>query len=111
MAIVIGSNVYSGNNLVISNGRVIVDGVDVTASLPDQKQITIEVNGNINSVTADACKKITVSGSVGQIKTQSGDIECGGVEGSISTMSGDVDCLNVGGSIQTMSGNVKHKKA
>lgn len=110
MAIVIGNQTFSGRSLTISNNRIIIDGVDITANLPDQKTFNIDVTGDVDRIDVDACQKIHVNGSVGQVQTTSGDVECGDVRGSITTMSGDVDCGNVGGSIQTMSGDVKHRK-
>lgn len=110
MAIVIGSNTFNGRSVQITNNRVIIDGVDVTGQLPEQKEYKIEINGNIDKIHCDRCNTISVTGDVGGVSTQSGDIECGTVSGSISTMSGDVDCGHVGGSISTMSGDVKHRK-
>lgn len=100
----------SGGSVVIRNGKVIVDGKDVTPA--DAKEISITVNGNVNKVEVDACKTIDVTGDVGNVKTLSGDITVtGNVSGSVQTMSGDVDCGgNVAGSVSTMSGNVKHRK-
>lgn len=98
---------YSGNNIIISNGKVVINGKDVT---PDSKDINIKVEGNIDKLVVDSCNKIEITGAVLDIKTQSGDIDISGsVTGSISTMSGDIDCGNVGGSIKTMSGDIKHR--
>ena len=110
MAIVIGNQSFSGRSVTISNNRGINDGVDITANLPEQKTFNIEVTGNLEILKADVCQKIQINGTVGQVQTQSGDVDCGDVSGSITTMSGDVDCGTVGGSIQTMSGDVKHKR-
>lgn len=90
-------------SISISNGRVTIDGKDVT---PDAKIISIEVHGDIQSISADACEKITMTGSAGSVRTQSGDVECGPVSGSVSTMSGDVRCGGISGSVSTMSGDV-----
>jgi len=98
----------AGNSVTIQNGKVIIDGKDVT---PESKEINIVVNGNVEKIEADACSKISVTGDVHTIKTMSGDVEVeGSVAGSIKTMSGDVDCGSVGGGISTMSGDIKHKK-
>jgi hypothetical protein len=84
------------------------DTDDVT---PDAKEINITVEGNIEELSVDCCNKISVTGDVGSVKTQSGDVDVtGNVNGSIQSMSGSVDCGNVSGSISTMSGSVKHKK-
>lgn len=103
------SGSFSGRSMTIINGKVIIDGQDVT---PESKNISIEVHGNVGQLSADSCLKITVNGDAGSVKTQSGDVDVAGyVEGSIQTMSGDVDCGNVSGSISTMSGDVKHRKS
>jgi hypothetical protein len=91
-------------NVVVSNDRIVVDGKDVT---PDAKQITIEVQGDLQSIEADACDRIHVTGSVGHVKTTSGDVRCGDVTGSVQCMSGDVSCGRVGGSVSTMSGDIR----
>lgn len=94
-------------NLVIVNGRVLVDGKDVT---PDAKHISIEVNGDAASIQADSCDQISVRGRVlGDVATQSGDVRCGNVAGSVQTMSGDVTCGTVSGRVTTMSGDVRHE--
>jgi predicted acyltransferase (DUF342 family) len=105
MAIVIGSNVYSGNNITI---EVYIDGKKVSTG--DDKNITIEVTGNVNRLEVDSCNHITVKGDAGFVKTLSGSVECGNVEGSVQTISGNVECGDIGGSVSTVSGNVKHKK-
>lgn len=100
---------YTGRNISMSGNKIIIDGKDVT---PDAKEINISVEGDITELRADACNKISVVGSVKNIKTHSGDVEVtGDVDGNIQTMSGDVDCGMVGGSISTMSGDVKHRKS
>lgn len=99
--IIINGNIYSGNNIVVVNNKVLINGKEVT---PDSKEINISVGGNIEELKVDVCNKISVTGSVKNISTKSGDVEVtGDVDGSINTMSGDVDCGHVQGSISTMS--------
>ena len=96
-----------GNSINIKNGKVFVDGKDVT---PEAKEITITVNGDIDHVQADVCQTISVVGDVGNIRTVSGDIAVTGkLNGSIQTVSGDVECRDVAGSISSVSGKIKHK--
>lgn len=103
-----GVTITGRGNISIVNGKVLVDGKDVT---PDSKQISIVVNGNIEYIDADCCEKIEVTGDVNDIQTQSGDVEVvGDVKGSVQTMSGDVKCSDIGGSVKTMSGDIKHRK-
>lgn len=66
--------VSSGRSVVIKNGQVIIDGVDVT---PDSKNITIEIQGNVDKIEVGACDKINVTGNVSVASTQSGDIRRG----------------------------------
>lgn len=99
---------YVGQNITISNNKVIVDGQDVT---PDSKEIFIHVEGHVNQINADIFKNLSVNGTVGSVKTQSGDVGvAGSVMGDIKTMSGDVKCDRVSGKITTMSGDIKRFK-
>jgi len=104
-----GLNITGGRNVTIRNGKVIVDGKDVT---PDAKEINISVTGNVDRLEADACSKISVTGDVGSVATQSGDVDVGGnIGGSVQTMSGDVDCGGaIAGSVNTMSGDIKSRR-
>lgn len=104
-----GVTITAGRSITVNNNRVFVDGKDVT---PDAKDIRIEVVGSLEKLEADACNMIVVTGDVGNVATQSGDVEVGGsVRGSVATMSGDVDCGGtIGGSVSTMSGDVKHRR-
>lgn len=97
-----------GGNISISNGRITVGGKDVT---PDAKTITITVQGDVDRIEADACDRISVSGGVNSVETESGNVECGNVAGSVKTMSGDVRCGDIGGPVQTMSGDVTCTRA
>ena len=102
------SGSFSGGSVVIANGKVFVDGQDVT---PDSKNVRIDINGNVDKLQVDVCCKITVKGNVGDIVTQSGNVDVEeDVRGSVKTMSGDVDCNQIHGSVSTMSGNIKNRK-
>lgn len=114
---------YAGRTVILSNGKVVIDGVDVT---PDAKHIDIIVEGNIDKLDVDLCDKLMIKGNVntltstsadvecgdvtGNVRTVSGDIECGNIGGDVSTTSGDVKCENVTGNVKTLSGDIKHRK-
>lgn len=103
-----GITVKGSGNIVISNGKVTVNGKDVT---PDSKEIFIIVNGNTEMISADACNTLTVTGSIGSLRTMSGDVNvAGNIEGHVDTMSGDVECEIIYGSVKTLSGDIKTKK-
>lgn len=97
-----------GNNITVSNGRIIVDGKDLT---PDSKEINIVVEGDVENLQADICSKITVKGNAGKVISSSGDIEVhGDVSGDVSTSSGDIDANIIHGDADTSSGDIKIRK-
>jgi len=96
----------SKGNISISNGKVVIDGIDQT---PNDKVITISVEGNIDSLDIDYCQTVRVNGNINQLRSTSGDVECNDVTGKVTTTSGDVECENIGGDIKTISGDVKGK--
>lgn len=84
----------NGNNVVISNGKVIVDGV-VVSSYSGQS-VKVVINGDVN--------KLDCAGSV-EVHGNSGSISCGGsctvggnVDGNIDVR-GSITCGNVSGDI------------
>lgn len=103
-----GITITGGRSITVTNGRVMIDGKDVT---PDAKDIRIEVAGNLERIEADACNSISVSGDAGLVSSTSGDISVGGnVGGSVSTVSGDIDCGAIAGSASTVSGDIKNRR-
>lgn len=110
--IVINGKTYRGNgqNITINNGKVMIDGRDVT---PDDngKEINIHIDGYVNELNVDVCDNVSLNGEAKNIKTKSGDINiAGNVIGNVKTMSGDVNCENVSGNVSTMSGDIKKRK-
>lgn len=71
--IVINGQTYSGSNVNIVNGRVIINGNDVT---PESKTINISVEGDIESLHVDACSQITVYGDVHNLDSGVGGVNC-----------------------------------
>ena len=105
-SVIINGKTYVGNNIIVSNGKIMIDGKNITS---DDKVINITVNGDIDSLKVDTCNKLELIGNVTNINTVSGDVDINGdVSGSIQTVSGDVKCKNVGGSINTLSGDINH---
>ncbi|QRE00167.1 hypothetical protein [Burkholderia phage BCSR5] len=99
----------SGGNISIVNGKVYVDGNLVETG--EAKTININVEGSVESIKADACSYVKVSGDAGTVSTVSGDVQCGNVlHGSVSTVNGDVKCGNVMGNVSTVSGDISRGK-
>lgn len=107
-----GFSVKGGSNICISNGRVIVDGLDVTPDAKTKNQnITIVVHGNVDHLEASNAYSIDIKGAVhGNVETVSGDVQCGDIQGSVRTVSGDVRSGTVGGSVETLSGDISCQK-
>lgn len=104
---IINGMVVDGD-LIITNGKVFVNGKQVTT---DGKIINISIEGNVETLKVDACDKILVNGDVGSISTASGDIFLNECKGSIQTTSGDVECHGNSGNITTVSGDVKVRQS
>ena len=91
------------NGTVFANGKKVQDYEEAEK---DEKKINISIEGDVEKIDVDVCDSITVSGSVKNIKTMSGDVK---VHGDVKTMSGDVDCGNVAGDVSSMSGDIKKR--
>ena len=103
--VVINGKHYTGNNVVVTDQHIIIDGQVIESSqIPD---IRIEVHGDAESIESTS-GKIIIHGNAGNTKTVSGDVACGNVINTVTTTSGDVSCKNIGGNVRTVSGNV-HK--
>jgi len=100
---------YNGDVIGIKNGRVMVNGIDVTNDFGNSKTITIDISGDVTMLAVDACEYVKIQGSAGKVETMSGDVTCGDVSGDVTTMSGSVTCGNISGDVETMSGNVRRK--
>ena len=103
---VINGQTFKGSCIQVSNGRVIVDGVE--HGVESGPSIDVEIHGDVQSLELE-------SGTVranyaGSVKTVSGDVTCGEVGGSIKTVSGDVNTGAVAGSVSTVSGDIQHLK-
>jgi len=103
--VTINGKTYTGNNIRIVNGEVLID--DNSNGTIEEKTINVTVTGNCQSVD-NTSGDVTINGDAGSVKTVSGDVRCGGeVKGNVGTVSGDVECGKVYGSVNTVSGDVK----
>lgn len=104
-SIIINGIRFLGGNVRTENGKVFVDGNRI--DLGNAVKIDIVVHGNLESLDVGSAQMVQVNGSVGRLKTASGDVKCGEVHGDVSTASGDVECGDVRGSVGTTSGDVQ----
>ena len=102
----INSKSYSGNNIQINNGRIIIDGVDITSDI-NEKVINVSIEGNVDLISK--CDNVTVKGNVNKVDTGAGDIDItGDVAGDIKTGAGDITVRgNVSGNVKTSAGDIE----
>jgi len=95
---------YSGRNVTIRNGKVIIDGKEQKC---DDKVINIMVEGDIERLDVGCAEKIAVQGNVGNVNTDTANVDINGhVEGNVTTEVGNVKCGDVGGNVRSEVGNV-----
>jgi len=101
------------NNVVISNGKITVDGKSLSeldAIDKDEQVINITIQGDIERLDVDYCTKIHVEGNAKRIKTNNGDIEIDGdVEGDVHTNMGGITCGDVAGDCTTNMGSIHRR--
>jgi hypothetical protein len=128
----VNGHCYEGkNSVVVSNGRVIIDGVEVGSDKFAQEKTLniivdikgdvgnlqttsgkINIQGNVTESVRSATGHIQVTGNVGgSVTSSSGSVTIGGdVTGNSGSTSGSVQISgNVGGNVETVSGNVSGK--
>lgn len=103
--VVVNGRSYVGNNVHISNGRVIIDGV-VQEGEPLGQVVNIHIEGNVEQAST-VSGDISCKGNAGSIETTNGDVTCGDVHGSVSTVSGDVKAKSIKGAVSTVSGDIR----
>ena len=103
--VTINGKTYVGNNVMVSNGKVIIDGTPYDDN--DNKGIYINVTGDISYFKVDRCNEITITGNVKEFKNGSGDVRIGGDVDTVSCGSGDIDIQGNAQTIETGSGDVK----
>jgi calcineurin-like phosphoesterase family protein len=79
-----------GKDLVISKGKVMIDGEDVSMNHYSEKTLNITIHGNCESVSSMS-GNVTIHGNIhGDVDTMSGKVTANTVKGSIETMSGRI---------------------
>lgn len=107
----IGGVTVTGNNIQILNGRVIVDGVEISGvnntngvSIASGGTLEIRVlEGRVENLQADGS---IYCGDIGGSASAGGSINCGDVDGKVSA-GGSVNCGDVGGNVSA-GGSVKY---
>ena len=99
----INGRTFSGNNVDIVGGRVIIDGVEQTGDALSGRVDIIVVQGSITNLSTDA--SVHTGNITGDVRA-GGSVNCNDVGGNVAAV-GSVNCDTVGGSI-TAGGSVRH---
>lgn len=91
--VTIGGKRYTGNNIVVVDNKVIIDGVPCDDSFSGIVELKIE--GNIEKLECDC--SVSVSGNVGSVSA-GGSVWCDDVGGNVNA-GGSINCGNVGGNL------------
>ncbi len=95
---VINGNNIVGNNVVVANGRVYVDGIE---QFPREGEaaLPIEIHGTVGGLTVNGSNmNVSIKGNVHGSVTSEGSVDCGNVNCDVRS-GGSVNCDNVGGSV------------
>lgn len=102
---------YTGNNVTVCDGDVVVDFKKVHGGTNYiYENITIE--GNVDNIKTSS-GDVKVSGNVNNVSTTSGDVTTNNVQNTVTTVSGDVTADTINGAVTTISGDIlgRHKNA
>lgn len=103
-SITINNNIDALN---ISNGRIIIDGQDMTNIINknnEKKIITVNIKGNVKSIVSHA--RLSITGDVGSFESHGSAKVDGNIKGNV-TSHGSLICGKIEGNI-TSFGSVMH---
>ena len=102
--------------MTITDGKVFIDGKELDLEKigntdDDGKTINICIEGDVDKIEVDNCKDINITGNVGNVRTNCGDIKVNGkVNGNVHTNMGSIECGDVHGDAHTNMGSVTIKR-
>lgn len=94
----------SGNNIVVQNNQVLVDGKLIQGDLSGD--VTISFEGDLANLTTHG--SATINGDVHGGVDAGGSVQCGNVSEFVDA-GGSVQCLQVGGDVDA-GGSIKMRK-
>lgn len=89
-SVTVNGRTYQGNNIVVLDGSVFIDGELVDSTQAQAGVFNVTVYGNptkVETVNGD----ITVHGDVTNVETVNGDISAKTISGSVHTVNGDIN--------------------
>lgn len=93
--ITINGKTYYGNNIIMTNGKIIIDGKPIEDGLSGVVELKVE--GDLVSLHSDC--SVTVNGDVKGNVSAGTSVNCKNVDGNVQAGS-SVNCGNVGGNVK-----------
>lgn len=94
----INGKTYVGNNIQITNGKVVIDGKVMNDDLSQDKKIEINVVGEFKGNLIVTEGNVNVKGDIGGNVNAVGSVTCDDVGGNVDA-GGSVTCDDVGQSV------------
>ncbi|RZJ86743.1 MAG: hypothetical protein EOO60_13055 [Hymenobacter sp.] len=106
--ITVNGREFTGRKIEQQDGRILVDGRDVTDEVgAPARELLIVVQGDVSKLEVHGGQRVTVNGNAGSVTTTTGPIEVkGDVTGSVESVSGSITCGKVSGSVKTVTGSI-----
>lgn len=96
-------------NMTINNGTIVVDGMSIEEwnNRNEILVVNININGDIESLEADSCDTISISGNAINVNTKNGNvIVSGNIEGNAESKNGNITADAINGNAETKNGNI-----
>ena len=104
---------FPGSKVEQRNGRVLVDGKDVTDELEttaSDRPLIVAIQGSVGQLTVSSCHQLAVAGDVESLEVGAGTIKIdGNVAGSVHCGAGDISCGDIGGKAKVNVGTIHRK--
>jgi len=102
--VIVNGKSYKGTNIVVTNDRVIIDGVEQGDSYKDQK-ISVVVNGTVESMSLSGAD-LNINGNVFTVNVEGGNVKCEEILGNVNVVNGNIKCKSIEGNVQAVNSNV-----
>lgn len=93
MAVIINGVSYEGNNIVVNNGRVFVDGANVA----------VDVLQSVSKVV-----NLNISGNVGTVEVTNGSVTCNNISSTVQVTNGNIQCNRINGNVNLTNGKITY---
>lgn len=100
---------FQGDNISVNGSRILIDGKSVYDGESESKlgPISINVEGDINSLDIPVVEGLNVYRNVNDLETMNGNVFVDGdIFGDVETFNGNVKARTIKGDVETFNGDV-----